>query len=264
MEFRRKQCLDNWALDRRPLVRRSPPGSARCLQPGRIDGRTARKLSRRVRIDGDPGTIARPDEFATSTRRARRVKRNAFIRELEQAGCEFVRHGGRHDLYRNPSASLQAPVPRHREIAKSLCKVIRRQKVLNGNRIESLGSGGRRSHPFRSRRFDTVASRCRVSRKSSVHELLVRSRRIGASGNCHPFNGTSGYNSNHQLARRATASQSVYFDLHQLFRRTAESKTLGRRVFRFSTLTNDIAISTKGELPSGIQSSQIDEIQGLI
>jgi mRNA interferase HicA len=61
------------------------------------------------------------------------VKRQAFIRELEQAGCVFVRHGKRHDLYRNPANGQQAPVPRHREIAESLCAVIRKQLGLAGS-----------------------------------------------------------------------------------------------------------------------------------
>lgn len=60
------------------------------------------------------------------------MKRQAFIRELERAGCVFVRHGQRHDLYRNPANGRQAPVPRHREIADTLCEVIRKQLGLNG------------------------------------------------------------------------------------------------------------------------------------
>lgn len=58
------------------------------------------------------------------------MKRRAFIRELEQAGCELVRHGKRHDLYRNPANGRQAPVPRHSEIADTLCKEIRKQLGL--------------------------------------------------------------------------------------------------------------------------------------
>ena len=60
------------------------------------------------------------------------MKRQAFIKELEQAGCVFVRHGGRHDMYRNPANGQQAPVPRHREIAGTLCEVIRKQLGLTG------------------------------------------------------------------------------------------------------------------------------------
>lgn len=61
------------------------------------------------------------------------MKRRALIRELEAAGCEFVRHGRRHDIYRNPAAGRQAPVPRHREIADSLCEAIRKQLDLGGS-----------------------------------------------------------------------------------------------------------------------------------
>ncbi len=59
------------------------------------------------------------------------MKRRAFIRELEDAGCELVRHGGRHDVYRNPANGRKAPVPRHREIADTLCDVIRKQLGLS-------------------------------------------------------------------------------------------------------------------------------------
>lgn len=58
------------------------------------------------------------------------MKRQALIREIEQAGCVFVRHGGRHDTYRNPANGRQAPIPRHREIADTLADVIRKQLGL--------------------------------------------------------------------------------------------------------------------------------------
>jgi predicted RNA binding protein YcfA (HicA-like mRNA interferase family) len=58
------------------------------------------------------------------------MKRRDLIRELEAAGCQFVRHGPRHDLYRNPATGQQAPVPRHREIANTLCRLIRKQLGL--------------------------------------------------------------------------------------------------------------------------------------
>jgi hypothetical protein len=58
------------------------------------------------------------------------MKRQAFIRELERAGCEFVRHGKRHDVYRSPANGPQAPVPHHREIADTMCALIRRQLGL--------------------------------------------------------------------------------------------------------------------------------------
>jgi hypothetical protein len=59
------------------------------------------------------------------------MKRQQFVRELEQAGCELHCHGKRHDIYRNPANGRQVPVPRHREIPDSLCRLIRRQLGLS-------------------------------------------------------------------------------------------------------------------------------------
>lgn len=55
------------------------------------------------------------------------MKRRRFIQELEQAGCRLKRHGANHDIYENPATGRVAPVPRHAEIADSLCVLIRRQ-----------------------------------------------------------------------------------------------------------------------------------------
>jgi mRNA interferase HicA len=55
------------------------------------------------------------------------MKRQDFIRELEQSGCVLHRNGAKHDIYRNPANERKAPVPRHREIGDSLCRLIRRQ-----------------------------------------------------------------------------------------------------------------------------------------
>jgi mRNA interferase HicA len=60
------------------------------------------------------------------------MKRRDFIRELERAGCRLDRHGKRHDVYLNPANGNKAPVPRHREIAETMCRLIRRQLVLEG------------------------------------------------------------------------------------------------------------------------------------
>ncbi len=61
------------------------------------------------------------------------MKRRAFVREWETAGCTLHRHGKRHDIYRNPVNGQQAPVPRHTEIADTLCAIIRRQLGLSGS-----------------------------------------------------------------------------------------------------------------------------------
>jgi predicted RNA binding protein YcfA (HicA-like mRNA interferase family) len=59
------------------------------------------------------------------------MKRRDLIRRLEASGCELHRHGKRHDIYRNPANGRQAPVPRHREVADTLCAIILRQLGLN-------------------------------------------------------------------------------------------------------------------------------------
>jgi mRNA interferase HicA len=55
------------------------------------------------------------------------MKRRDLVRLLETGGCVLHRHGKRHDIYRNPANGRQAPVPRHREVANTLCEIIRRQ-----------------------------------------------------------------------------------------------------------------------------------------
>ena len=55
------------------------------------------------------------------------MKRSDLIRELEQAGCFFQRHGKKHDMYVNPQNGKKAPIPRHTEIKNTLCDLIRKQ-----------------------------------------------------------------------------------------------------------------------------------------
>ena len=50
------------------------------------------------------------------------MKRTDLIRTLEQMGCILLRHGARHDWYRNPTTNVSQPVPRHREIRETLAK----------------------------------------------------------------------------------------------------------------------------------------------
>jgi len=54
------------------------------------------------------------------------VKQADLVRKLEQQGCQFIRHGGKHDWYQNPRTKICQPIPRHREInefpAKSILK----------------------------------------------------------------------------------------------------------------------------------------------
>lgn len=55
------------------------------------------------------------------------MKRDDLLRRLREAGCIFVRHGGRHDWYEQPASGVQQPIPRHREINEQLARHILRQ-----------------------------------------------------------------------------------------------------------------------------------------
>jgi predicted RNA binding protein YcfA (HicA-like mRNA interferase family) len=52
------------------------------------------------------------------------MKRVDLIRTIEGFGCIFVRHGGKHDWYRNPRTGVAQPIPRHRELKEGLAKHI--------------------------------------------------------------------------------------------------------------------------------------------
>jgi len=52
------------------------------------------------------------------------VKRVDLVRTIAGLGCVLVRHGGRHDWYRNPITGVSQPVPRHREIKDHLARHI--------------------------------------------------------------------------------------------------------------------------------------------
>lgn len=58
------------------------------------------------------------------------MKREELLQRLREAGCRFVRHGGRHDWYVQPKSGVQQAVPRHREINEQLARHI--VKMLAG------------------------------------------------------------------------------------------------------------------------------------
>jgi predicted RNA binding protein YcfA (HicA-like mRNA interferase family) len=52
------------------------------------------------------------------------MKRLDLIRTIEGFGCELVRHGAKHDWYRNPATGVSQAVPRHREVNENLARRI--------------------------------------------------------------------------------------------------------------------------------------------
>jgi hypothetical protein len=63
------------------------------------------------------------------------MKRVDLIRAIEGFGCVLVRHGGKHDWYRNPNTGVSQPLPRHREINENLARRIIR--MLNNPEPEN-------------------------------------------------------------------------------------------------------------------------------
>jgi len=52
------------------------------------------------------------------------VKRVDLVKTIEALGCVLIRHGAKHDWYRNPSTGVAQPIPRHREIKEHLARNI--------------------------------------------------------------------------------------------------------------------------------------------
>lgn len=55
------------------------------------------------------------------------MKRRDVIRTIEAQGGVFIRHGGKHDWYQNPTTKICQPVPRHTEIKEYLARTIIRK-----------------------------------------------------------------------------------------------------------------------------------------
>ncbi|MGI8504103.1 MAG: type II toxin-antitoxin system HicA family toxin [Hassallia sp.] len=52
------------------------------------------------------------------------MKRRKLIRYLEDNGCLFLREGGKHTIYYNPSNNRTSAIPRHTEIVEILAAKI--------------------------------------------------------------------------------------------------------------------------------------------
>ena len=52
------------------------------------------------------------------------MKHGDLVKKIEELGCVFLRHGGKHDWYQNLATKIAQPVPRHREIKEHLARHI--------------------------------------------------------------------------------------------------------------------------------------------
>jgi predicted RNA binding protein YcfA (HicA-like mRNA interferase family) len=48
------------------------------------------------------------------------MKRGALLKRLKAQGCIFVKHGKKHDVYKNPRTGMEDRVPRHSDINENL------------------------------------------------------------------------------------------------------------------------------------------------
>ncbi len=58
------------------------------------------------------------------------MKGRDLERLLRDAGCQLRRHGGRHDIWENPTNNRIATVPRHAELLAGTARAIFRQLGL--------------------------------------------------------------------------------------------------------------------------------------
>ena len=52
------------------------------------------------------------------------MKRTQLLQILNNMGAVFVRHGNKHDVYRQPATKVETTVPRHNEIKEFTAKSI--------------------------------------------------------------------------------------------------------------------------------------------
>jgi len=79
------------------------------------------------------------------------MKRVDLIRHIEASGCAFLREGGRHTVYVNPTARKVSTVPRHREINEFMAK-----KICRELEIDELG---KEKKPAKGEQSDAADSR---------------------------------------------------------------------------------------------------------
>jgi len=52
------------------------------------------------------------------------MKRNELIAHLVKCGCELLREGGRHSIWKNKASGKMTAVPRHNEIKELMARKI--------------------------------------------------------------------------------------------------------------------------------------------
>jgi len=58
------------------------------------------------------------------------MKKGELLKRIKVQGCFFVKHGKKHDVYKNPRTGIEERIPRHNDINEILAKKII-QKLSN-------------------------------------------------------------------------------------------------------------------------------------
>ena len=52
------------------------------------------------------------------------MKRGELLKCIKAQGCIFIKHGKKHDVYKNPRTGREGRIPRHNDINEILANVI--------------------------------------------------------------------------------------------------------------------------------------------
>jgi len=52
------------------------------------------------------------------------MKKGELLKRIKAQGCIFIKHGKKHDVYKNPRTGIEERVPRHTDINETLANFI--------------------------------------------------------------------------------------------------------------------------------------------
>jgi len=52
------------------------------------------------------------------------MKKGELLKRIKAQGCIFVKHGKKHDVYKNPRTGVEERIPRHTDINETLANYI--------------------------------------------------------------------------------------------------------------------------------------------
>ena len=52
------------------------------------------------------------------------MKRGLLLKRIKAKGCVFIKHGKKHDVYKNPRTGIEERIPRNNDINENLARYI--------------------------------------------------------------------------------------------------------------------------------------------